>query len=87
MLSTSTDAWNWETVGGADFRVAGNRMELAVPRNLLKMGSGDAVDFEFKWINSPASSGKIMDVYANGEAAPSGRSFYHYKAVDGGSNQ
>lgn len=79
LLSWSVKDFRWNTVGTAEYRVAGSKMEIAIPKVQLKLAADDRIDFEFKWIDSPVSSGNIMDVYTNGEAAPSGRFNYHYK--------
>jgi hypothetical protein len=72
-LSASGGGWNWTKLGEVKYRLAGQRMEIAIPRRLLGFESTDPVDFEFKWLDSPGPAGDVMNVYLNGEAAPSGR--------------
>lgn len=81
-LSTSSGSWSWTDLSEVDYRVAGTGMEIAIPRALLNLPLGQAVDLEFKWLDSPASSGDIMAVYTDGEAAPSGRFNFHYSGGD-----
>ena len=64
--------------GEVKYRIAGRRMEIAIPRSLLGLEAGNSVDFEFKWLDSPGPAGDIMNVYLNGEAAPSGRFNFNY---------
>jgi len=77
-LSTSDGSWNWTDLSDVNYRVAGAGMELAIPRVLLNLPPGQPLDLEFKWLDSPTSSGDIMAVYTDGEAAPSGRFNFHY---------
>jgi hypothetical protein len=78
-LSSSSRTWTWRDLGEVAYQHAGHRMEIAVPRALLGLQPGQKIDLEFKWIDSPSSAGDIMDVYLNGEAAPSGRFNFHYR--------
>lgn len=77
-LSSSNGAWAWTDLGAVAYKVAGHRMEIAIPRALLGLQPGEKMDLEFKWIDSPVTPGDIMDLYLNGEAAPSGRFNFHY---------
>lgn len=79
-LSSSKAAWDWKDVGEVTYQRKGHHMEIAIPRALLGLQPSQKVDLEFKWIDSPVQQGNIMDVYLNGEAAPSGRFNYHYFA-------
>lgn len=79
MLSTSSGSWNWTDLAEVNYRVAGTGMEIAIPRVLLNLPPGQPLDLEFKWLDSPTSSGDIMAVYTDGEAAPSGRFNFHYR--------
>jgi hypothetical protein len=78
VLSTSSGSWNWKDVAEVDYRVAGTGIEIAIPRSSLHLPPGQPLDLEFKWLDSPTSSGDIMSVYTDGEAAPSGRFNFHY---------
>ena len=80
-LSASGGGWNWTELGEVKFRLAGQRMEIAIPRRVLGLESTDPVDFEFKWLDSPGPAGDIMNVYLHGEAAPSGRFNFLFSEV------
>jgi hypothetical protein len=82
MLSTSSGSWNWTDHSEVEYRVAGDGLEIAIPRASLNMPLGQPVDLEFKWLDSPVSSGDIMTVYTDGDAAPSGRFNFHYHGED-----
>jgi hypothetical protein len=78
VLATSDGSWNWTDLSEVDYRVAGAGMELSIPRTSLNLPPGQPLELEFKWLDSPTSSGDIMSVYTDGEAAPSGRFNFHY---------
>ena len=77
VLSRSVGSeWGWERVGTVDYAVDGNRMEIRIPRSLLKLDG--ALNFEFKWSDNMQEEGNIMDFYVNGDAAPGGRFNFVY---------
>ncbi|RKX40930.1 MAG: hypothetical protein DRP64_11955 [Verrucomicrobia bacterium] len=80
-LAKYSRGWNWLDAGQVDYRYAGAEMELGIDRSLLQLPTGQALDLEFKWLDSTGFSGDIMDVYSDGEAAPSGRFSYHYHST------
>ena len=76
-----TSEWSWTRLQTFDYRVAGNKMELRIPRNLFPSGK---LDFAFKWADnnlsdSPAGGEtRILNLYVDGDAAPGGRFNFHY---------
>lgn len=78
-LKTSAGTWNWTPTGQIEYRVSGNKMELAIPRSMLELEYDDRIILDFKWLDSPTASGDIMEVYTDGEAAPDGRFSYRFK--------
>ena len=76
-LERSTGGWEWETVGEVEYSLAGNRLQIKVPKALLGI-SGDAFKLEFKWADNGQNDGDIMDFYLYGDAAPMGRFNYVY---------
>jgi len=79
MLSTSSGGWSWTDLAAVEYSTAAAELELSIPRVLLGLPSGQPVDLEFKWFDAPNMSGDIMEVYTEGEAAPSGRFNFHYQ--------
>jgi hypothetical protein len=77
VLERYTGAGQWEKCGEIDYRMAGNKMELQIPRALLGMNA--ALNFEFKWSDNMQHEGDIMDFYLHGDAAPAGRFNFIYK--------
>ena len=71
--------WEWEAVGESKFAVNGNKLELAIAKQLMNL-TGDDVDIEFKWNDNMQENGNIMDFYVNGDTAPGGRFNYVYTA-------
>ena len=68
------DAWNWKEAGKVKYAVKGNKMEVQIPRKLLRL-TGNA-RFEFKLSDNMQEEGKVMDFYLNGDVAPLGRFNY-----------
>ena len=73
--------WTWEKVGEAAYCVAGEQLQIAVPRRALGLDNGkDAVSLDFKWIDNWRRPGDVMDFYISGDVAPEGRFKYRYTA-------
>ena len=75
--------WEWEDAGNFDYKVAGNKMEIRVPRSVLGLTATDKLDFEFKWADNnlveTAAIKRILNLYVDGDAAPGGRFNFHYR--------
>ncbi|MBN2295548.1 MAG: hypothetical protein JXM70_24170 [Pirellulales bacterium] len=72
------DKWKWLPIAPVSMKIAGNRLELSVPRQNFG-GKDKPLDFEFKWIDNPIHPGDIMSFYQYGDAAPGGRFNYVYR--------
>ncbi len=73
--------WNgsaWESIGTVNYTVAGDALQMAIPRALI--GKTGALEFEFKWVDTAGeiASGNILDLYKTGSPAPMGRFNYLY---------
>jgi hypothetical protein len=64
-------------VAQADYRHAGNRLEIAVPREILGLTAGSFV-FDFKWSDHPADLNDIISLCVNGDTAPNRRFNYRF---------
>jgi hypothetical protein len=82
VLGRSSGGWKWKKVGTVDYKVAGSKMEIAIPLALLGWPVERPLDLEFKWSDNSAGSGEIMEFYTQGDVAPGGRFNYHYRAPD-----
>ena len=69
--------WEWETVAECKFAVNVDKLEFAIPREVLGI-EGEEVDIEFKWNDNMQDNGNIMDFYVNGDTAPGGRFNFVY---------
>ncbi|MCF3110036.1 hypothetical protein LL912_14740 [Niabella sp. CC-SYL272] len=78
ILEKSTGGWYWEKAGELEYAVAGNKMELKIPRALL--GIPGKADFGFKWSDNMQQEGVITDFIVNGDVAPLGRFNFHFTA-------
>ena len=79
-VEKSKGGWNWEVVGTVSYKMEGNELMLAVPKNLLGIAPGDLVDLQFKWADH-CGGGDVMTFYTQGDAAPYGRFTYIYSEV------
>jgi hypothetical protein len=64
--------WEWEPAGESPFAVNINKLEIAIPRQILNL-TGNDINIEFKWNDNMQENGNIMDFYVNGDTAPGGR--------------
>ncbi|MHC1696031.1 MAG: hypothetical protein AB9835_12350 [Eubacteriales bacterium] len=78
-LEKSDGGWTWSEVGGVEYSVNGNTLEMKIPKSLLGI-TGDKFTVNFKWCDNNLESGDIMDFYQYGDTAPQGRFCYVYKA-------
>ena len=69
--------WEWETVAECKFAVNVDKLEFAIPREVLGI-DGEEVNIEFKWNDNMQDNGNIMDFYVNGDTAPGGRFNFVY---------
>lgn len=77
VLEQSRGGWQWRPCGTIAFQTSGSRLELKIPKALLKADK-DTDSLEFKWSDNMQQDGKSMDFYIHGDVAPSGRFNYRY---------
>ena len=68
----------WGSPVEVPIRVAGNEMELAIPRRSLGIAALPAT-IDFKWADNIQQTGDWSDFTVNGDAAPNDR--YNYRAI------
>jgi hypothetical protein len=86
VLERSEGDWNWTEVSKLVYKVEGNELHLAVPRDAIGLGDCDEpVELEFKWADHMQSDGDIQEFTVSGDSAPNGRFNYFYseKALKG----
>lgn len=81
VIEKSDRGWSWTKTGEIDYAVSENKLELRIPRDILGLSAADPVDIEFKWSDNTQEDGNILDFLLHGDAAPSGRFNYHYRAA------
>ena len=68
---------SWTEVAQVDYRYAGNRLEVAVPRSLLGL-SAEKFTFDFKWSDNPADLKDVISLCIDGDTAPNRRFNYRF---------
>ncbi len=78
-LEKNKGEWVWEKVSKVSLHIAGNEMQLAIPRVKLGLTNNSSkVAIDFKWADNLQHPGDIMDFYISGDVAPEGRFNYRY---------
>ena len=67
----------WKEVAKLDYRYAGNRLEVAVPRKLLGL-EGDSLTFDFHWCDNPLELKDPISLCTHGDSAPNRRFNYRF---------
>ncbi len=78
VLEKNNGGWNWLRAADIRFRVEGNQMHLAVPRDVLGLAQ-DPVTFDFKWIDNVKLPDDLTILYVDGDTAPLGRFRFQYR--------
>jgi len=73
-----TPAGTWTEVAQLDYRYAGKMLELAIPRELLKL-TGETFAFDFKWCDNPADLQDPISLCTSGDSAPNRR--FNYRCI------
>lgn len=68
----------WVEVARLEYRYAGKAMELAVPRQLLRL-TGDAFSFDFHWCDNPVDLKDPISLCLSGDSAPNRR--FNYRCI------
>ncbi len=71
-------AGKWVTIGKLNYRYAGNKLEVAVPRKLLGL-TGKSLSFDFHWADNPADLKDPISLCVNGDSAPNRR--FNYRCI------
>ncbi|HUC85472.1 MAG TPA: hypothetical protein VL970_09795 [Candidatus Acidoferrales bacterium] len=79
-LEKNAGGWNWRRIMPVPLRVAGNELQLAIPRAALGLSAGETrAAIDFKWADNVQSPGDVMDFYLSGNVAPPGRFNFRYR--------
>ncbi|MFD2871762.1 hypothetical protein ACFS5N_04745 [Mucilaginibacter ximonensis] len=69
---------HWVTVAKLNYRYAGNKLEVAVPRSILKLG-GKTLTFDYHWCDNPANLIDPISLSTSGDSAPNRR--FNYRVI------
>jgi hypothetical protein len=78
LLEKNNGGWNWLRAADVRFRLEGNQMHLAVPREVLGL-TQDPVTFDFKWADNVKLPDDLSVFYEQGDTAPLGRFRFRYR--------
>jgi hypothetical protein len=81
---TAISAWQdgaWKKTGTTSYRVNGNGMELAVPRELVGQAE-TAPAFDFHWADNIQGFNDISELGVNGDSAPNRRWNYRFSVAE-----
>ncbi|HEY3782973.1 MAG TPA: hypothetical protein VGL56_17965 [Fimbriimonadaceae bacterium] len=76
--SSASASYQWDPVANVTYSVAGDKLQISVPRSILGIKDRSAT-IDFKWADNCFSKGDWTDFYLNGDAAPDGR--FNYRAL------
>lgn len=80
VLEKNIGGWKWEKVADVKMAVAGNQIQIAIPRAALGPAAAKRpLRIDFKWADNVPGSGDILDLIDHGDTAPNGRFAYRYK--------
>jgi len=80
-LEKNLGGWRWKKVATVEWRLAGNELQLAIPRAALGLKRGATkTAIDFKWADNLQQPGDVMDFYVSGDVAPGGRFNFRYHA-------
>ncbi len=68
----------WVEQAKLPYRYAGNKLELAIPRQLIGL-RGDALSFDFHWCDNPTDLKDPISLCISGDSAPNGR--FNYRCL------
>jgi hypothetical protein len=71
----------WGDEEPLNISINGNKIELAIPREMVKL-ENQRPDFYFKWADNPGELSDVTTFFLNGDAAPDRRFKYHFMEAD-----
>lgn len=77
-LMRTSSGWDWKQVSTVRYQVAGNKMEIRIPRRELGL-SGKKVKLDFHWADNIQKTDDIIEFAVSGDSAPDRRFNYHFE--------
>ena len=68
----------WVEAGSVSYRYTGNKLELAIPRELLG-ATGNTTVFDFHWVDNPVELKDPISLCTDGDSAPNRR--FNYRCI------
>lgn len=78
LMRYDNEKGEWIFVTDISMRYAENKIELAIPRNLLNLPT-EEFTLDFKWADNPAELGDSISLCLNGDTAPNRR--FNYRLI------
>ena len=80
LVTKNLGGWNWGDGVRVPYRVAGNKMEIAIPRKALGLPDGDFT-LDFHWADNIQKPDDIIEFAVSGDSAPDRRFNYRYRCA------
>ena len=77
-LMRTTTGWSWKQVSTVSYQVAGNKMEIRIPRRELGL-AGRKVALDFHWADNIRQPDDIIEFAVSGDSAPDRRFNYRFE--------
>ena len=81
VMERAGEGGTWRPVGDVEYRVAGNELEVALPRRLLGLPAEEAVRLTFKWADNIQRDDDVAEFTVNGDTAPNARFQYVFRSA------
>jgi len=78
-LEKNKGGFEWEPAAVLAYEVAGNEMQIIVPRTAVGLKEDNPLKLDFKWLDNCPHPGDVMEYYVNGDTAPDGRFVYRFE--------
>jgi hypothetical protein len=69
---------HWVEIARVNYRYKGNKLEIAIPRTLLKL-NGNAISFDYHWADNPTNLKNPISLCTSGDSAPNRR--FNYRCI------
>jgi hypothetical protein len=69
---------HWVEVAKVNYRYKGNKLEVAIPRSLLKL-KGNSLTFDYHWSDNPDNLIDPISLSTSGDSAPNRR--FNYRCI------
>jgi hypothetical protein len=77
-LKQHAGGWNWTQTANVSYAVAGNKLEMRVPRSSLGFTASPSIAFDFHWADNIQHGDDIIEFAVSGDSAPNRRFNYRF---------